>query len=621
MSVYMETGGKEFDALDREIKKAMRRSAKEAVRLGYMLRQMTERQLWTAYFSSLDEYLEKELHMEYSMANRFMNINRKFSERGDSMEIAEKYEAYSQGCLIEMLSMPPELEAQVTPDMTVRQVREIKRKAKQEKEAPMDGSTPGQASIEDFPEHMPEPDNNTEESPDSNNVVDGEYREIESREEIATSQPEESRAHDGPWFVERYVNIMPGEAAELFEICREEQNNSDRAKAIQKHIAPYGYHGTGCSEYSFSFHGFAAGIDFRVGSEEMHLKYGRFVVELMKLLEKEVATSQPEEKLSPYGLPKTVYPEGSLVAVVGCGHKYSCFDCAQDCEIRQKDSYCVEAPLGNPFPCTTMHVLGNIRSEIGGQCQFINLDTAEHTARGNSTPCCKKCDSMSCGYRCERSKAINGDAEPADPAQGPKEIAAPQPDADTYTESEPQDDSEIVNEFSELRRILEAEKKLLNDYMEIGGLPERTVFRQKTIVAALAAMVCDLENIQAEPEPQPELPALKNNDQRKEWLGNYKAWGLWYRDEKIDVNYYKYDFPDDSRLVVAEYPQRYCYWSSQRQDEYYFHLLEKDRKGYDDKTYDEQYRNQTDSETYLVDFLKSLQKKGQSNGEDGKFNR
>jgi len=108
---------------------------------------------------------------------------------------------------------------------------------------------------------------------------------------------------------------------------------------------------------------------------------------------------------------------------------------------------------------------------------------------------------------------------------------------------------------------------------------------------------------------QPELPMLKNNDQRKEWLGNYKAWGLWYRDENIDVNYYKYDFPDGSRLIVAEYPQRHSYYSSGTQDEQFYHLLEKNKKGYE-KAYDEKYRHQTDSETYLVEFLKEVQKKG-----------
>ena len=106
---------------------------------------------------------------------------------------------------------------------------------------------------------------------------------------------------------------------------------------------------------------------------------------------------------------------------------------------------------------------------------------------------------------------------------------------------------------------------------------------------------------------QPELPILKNNDMRKNWLNNYKNWGLWYRDDNIDVNYYKFDFEDGSRLIVAEYPQRYMYWSNETHDQHFFHLLEKNKKGYK-KTYDEKYSNSVDSETYLIDFLKNLQK-------------
>lgn len=108
---------------------------------------------------------------------------------------------------------------------------------------------------------------------------------------------------------------------------------------------------------------------------------------------------------------------------------------------------------------------------------------------------------------------------------------------------------------------------------------------------------------------QPEFPILRNNDQRKEWLKNYKKWGIWYRDENIDVNYYKFDFSDGSRLVVAEHPQRYNYWNGKRSDECFYHLLEKNKKCYHG-TYDEKYRHSTDSETYLVEFLKNLQKKG-----------
>lgn len=107
---------------------------------------------------------------------------------------------------------------------------------------------------------------------------------------------------------------------------------------------------------------------------------------------------------------------------------------------------------------------------------------------------------------------------------------------------------------------------------------------------------------------QPEILKLKNNDQRKKWLRNYEEWGLWYRDENIDVNYYKYDFKDGSRLVVAEYPKRRNFYREQEKDEYFFHLLEKGREGYGGIQYDEKYLNTPDSETYLVEFLKKIQK-------------
>lgn len=106
-----------------------------------------------------------------------------------------------------------------------------------------------------------------------------------------------------------------------------------------------------------------------------------------------------------------------------------------------------------------------------------------------------------------------------------------------------------------------------------------------------------------------ELMALKNNDQRKAWLAQYKKWGLWYYDGHIDVNYYKYDFPDGSRLIVTEYPQRYCYWKKKQEDQYYFHLLEKKSKGYGNIVYDKQYVHNTDSETYLLEFLKGFKEK------------
>ena len=121
----------EYDRLDGLIKDSMKRSASEVVQLGYFLRRMMEEGLYSVYYTCFDAYLEEEVHMDYTMANRFIGINKKYSVGGQSEVIDEKYEGYSQGVLIEMLSMPPELEAKVTPEMTVKQVRKIKQEARQ----------------------------------------------------------------------------------------------------------------------------------------------------------------------------------------------------------------------------------------------------------------------------------------------------------------------------------------------------------------------------------------------------------------------------------------------------------------------------------------------------------
>ena len=112
---------------------------------------------------------------------------------------------------------------------------------------------------------------------------------------------------------------------------------------------------------------------------------------------------------------------------------------------------------------------------------------------------------------------------------------------------------------------------------------------------------------------QPPLPVMKNNDQRKEWLRNYKEWGLWYTDEHIGARYYKYDFENGTRLIVEEYdpePARTSPWAPY--EPYYMHLVggpEPERNnGIPKWTYHSKYNKYPNSETELVEFLKGVQK-------------
>ena len=103
---------------------------------------------------------------------------------------------------------------------------------------------------------------------------------------------------------------------------------------------------------------------------------------------------------------------------------------------------------------------------------------------------------------------------------------------------------------------------------------------------------------------------MKNNNQRKEWLRNYQAWGLWYEDERIGVRYYKYEFDNGARLIAEEYPAagKMNFTAS------YLHLVggpeppKHPSYGIPRWSRHARYDKHPDSETELVEFLKAVQR-------------
>lgn len=69
-----------------------------------------------------------------------------------------------------------------------------------------------------------------------------------------------------------------------------------------------------------------------------------------------------------------------------------------------------------------------------------------------------------------------------------------------------------------------------------------------------------------EREAQPELPRLKNNNQRKEFLKTYRDWLVWFEVPQAEEIYYRYILPDESAIVICEYKQ-YVAWKERYTDE------------------------------------------------------
>ena len=119
---------------------------------------------------------------------------------------------------------------------------------------------------------------------------------------------------------------------------------------------------------------------------------------------------------------------------------------------------------------------------------------------------------------------------------------------------------------------------------------------------------------QEKPKEQTLLPAMKNNTQRKEWLADYRSWGVWYADKHIGAVYYKYDLYNGAKLIVEEYEDTLTTLrKTEKRISRYYHLVggpEPSRKpsGIPRWERHETYTRFSDSEGELIEFLKELQK-------------
>lgn len=94
------------------------------------------------------------------------------------------------------------------------------------------------------------------------------------------------------------------------------------------------------------------------------------------------------------------------------------------------------------------------------------------------------------------------------------------------------------------------------DYCVMGDKKESAAEVQQVI--AESKEIVDGNFIEIEPEEpdavqQPELPILKNNDQRGAFVDAHETWPLWIDIAETEERYYRYDLPDGNSMVVKVY--------------------------------------------------------------------
>ena len=492
-------------------------AARSFIAIGYYLKLIRDGELYREEgHENIWDFAMAEYGISKSTASRYMSMNDRFSLDGNSPIVDQKYKDFEKSKLQEMLSLTDEQLEQVTPEMKVQEIRSMR----QPKEIPY-FELEGQMDLEtDFPEIMPE----------------------------APTAP---------------MVTQPA--------------------TIQTTMT----------------------LEEMMGGEEL---------------------GEQPEKLSAYGTPKRVYPEGSLLTEPSCEGGHYCFSCPEmKCDIRGKERQCWYAPCGNPFPCEIVaeRSLDLLTEQMGDKCQFVNHNLAYHCA-GNEepAPCCCRCENP-CELACKRvavekeleeTVATSQQETPSmvlETAAPPSESAAEKQhsgkclhnplydcsmadedktipgtgedcthcccwecpkhgdcrlecyaserrkyqaeDAKTEKELDPEP---IEYDRHTLENMIQDAKEALNLMSDHWKKSQPYTYAKYSMMIQAYEMFLlahDASAQESEEVEQPELPVLKNNEQRAAFVDNYKSWPLWIETQETGERYYRYDLPDGTSFVIKTY--------------------------------------------------------------------
>lgn len=513
------------------IRSNLQSAVRSVIATGFYLKHIRDNELYLeAGYKNINEYAMDRFGLSASATSRYITRNTRFSRGGNSPLIDDRFKDFSKSQLQEMLGMSDEQLEQVTPDMTVREIRSMARP----KEIPYI-EIPGQTELKDIPGVMPEEraegfeastaelfgveDDETAEDesvvqpaagkPISQEIPVEELMEEEDAE-IATSQPQDSMTIRE--FIKAWKEYQLDDFKRAMRAMRTGQNTGEKAKQIQKELAPHGCHCVGCSEYSFDFHSFAGGMDWRVRNEKIHLKYGRLASELLCMYDPwssefdekaDIINEQQEEPADvaeKQRWPKTCITGKSKYGNCNCcganGVK-CCAECKKDCNCR----------------CGWLYVTGT--EEESATSQMLPEDQEEEETEESSV--------QPIEYDLPTLKMLIQEDEKSLSLMG-----------DHWIQTKPYTYAKYFMRIQALKLLMQTHEQ--QEEIEMSGEENK-------------------------PE-QPELPQLKNNDQRAAFIDAYETWPLWIDNQETGERYYRYDLPDGTSFVIKTYHSMLPDWNA-----------------------------------------------------------
>ena len=514
-----------LEEADAGIRNGLKDAARSVIVVGYYLKGVRDHKLYlTAGYVDIWEYAAATFGFSKSTASRYMKRNDKFSVGGNSPVLAEEFREYSKAQLQEMLSLDAEQMSAVTPDMTVREIRELRRP----KEIPY-FEIPGQLSLSDFPElGEAETGASAAENSAPTETMTSTTAFTVSAEDLIGEPEEKLSAYGFP------KRVYPADSLLTTPGCKGDNGR--------------GYDCFSCHLECEIRQEYCQCVDATCGFP--------FPCQMVDTGKHEILEKKIRERCQFIDLNLADHKAGDG-SPVPC-----CKDCETPCEYACERS-------GKRVATSQQSVVADEQQEAEGSAAEKQQDIPKK-------PKTEKCihDGISRCTLSEENKEKDGTGEDCSHHCCWNCVKRDGCNIECYASSKRKtlDDDEVAAEDEENAEQpaepIEFDRKTLEDMIRntqevLDQMCDYWVENQPYTYAKYNMMIQayklllkehDESDQKLDPvEQQPELPLLKNDKQRAEFIDAYEEWPLWIDNQETGEKYYRYELPDGTSFVIKTY--------------------------------------------------------------------
>lgn len=568
-----------LEEADAGIRNGLKDAAQSVITVGYYLKAVRDNELFrSAGYETIWDYAWGEYGFSKGTASRYMKRNDRFSIGGNSPIIADEFRAFNRSQLQEMLSLDDEQMSTVTPDMTVREIRELRRP----KEIPY-FEIPGQLSLSDFPElGEAETGASAAENSAPTETMTSTTAFTVSAEDLIGEPEEKLSAYGFP------KRVYPADSLLTIPGCKGDNGR--------------GYDCFSCHLECEIRQEYCQCVDATCGFP--------FPCQMVDTGKREILEKKIGERCQFIDLNLADHKAGDG-SPVPC-----CKDCETPCEYACENS-------GKRVATSQQSVAADAQQETAGNAAEKQQDIPEKpktekcthdgisrctlseedkekdgTGKDCAHHCCWNCVKRDgCNIECYASskrKTLDDDEVAAEDGENAEQPAEP-----------------IEFDRKTLEDMIRNAQEVLDQMCDywVENQPY-TYAKYNMMIQAYKLLLKEHDESDQKLDPveqQPELPLLKNDKQRAEFIDAYEEWPLWIDNQETGEKYYRYELPDGTSFVIKTYHAMLYNYDALEYGNY--------KEGYGEN---EQYllkpgkffRDCRTNRSTLIDKLKELQKAG-----------